>query len=349
MNAGRPMDKKNYYSDKIASLKDIFGTENLSLEPGYIVIDNKKYPIVKDVIIMLEPSKWPETIRKGLGQNSTVSGDCASKFAEDIQFTFGAEWKKYPSIVPNHRDEFNLYFDLVNLENLKNMRVCDLGCGIGRWSYFLQDKCRELVLIDFSEAIFISRNNLRDCNHVIYIMDDINNLRLREKFADFLFCLGVLHHIPGDALEAARRLKKHSSSILIYLYYSLDNKPSYFHAILAFVTSVRLAVSRIRNEYFRSAFTYIVAIFVYWPLIMIGKFFNMMDLSVEIPIYEGYKGKTMKRIRQDVYDRFFTRIEQRFSRKDIMTLKDTYKDITVSESIPYWHFLCKDVLKIEGK
>ncbi len=49
----------------------------------------------------------------------------------------------------------------------------------------------------------------------------------------------------------------------------------------------------------------------------------------------------MERILQDVYDRFFTRIEQRFSRRQIETLHDSFGRITVSAELPYWHFLCE--------
>ena len=86
---------------------------------------------------------------------------------EDIQFTFGSEWLTYPDIMPEHEDEFALYFDLINIPDLKNMRVCDLGCGIGRWSYFLRDKCRELILLDFSEAIFAARKNLKESENAL--------------------------------------------------------------------------------------------------------------------------------------------------------------------------------------
>jgi hypothetical protein len=105
---------------------------------------------------------------------------------------------------------------------------------------------------------------------------------------------------------------------------------------------IRLAISRIRNDLFRSVFTGFVAIFIYLPLVKLGKLFSVIKLSRLIPIYEGYKDKTLGRIRQDVYDRFFTRIEQRFSRKEILSLKDTFGSVNVSEGLPYWHFLCKE-------
>jgi hypothetical protein len=60
-----------------------------------------------------------------------------------------------------------------------------------------------------------------------------------------------------------------------------------------------------------------------------------------IPLYEGYRGNSLKRIEQDVYDRFFTQIEQRVTRKEIMSLKDTFSEIVISEGLPYWHFTCK--------
>ena len=74
---------------------------------------------------------------------------------------------------------------------------------------------------------------------------------------------------------------------------------------------------------------------------MLGKIANVFNVARLVPIYEQYNGKTMSRIKQDVYDRFFTRVEQRFGRKDITSLRKTFKDIIISESIPYWHFLCK--------
>ncbi len=332
-----------YYSNKIASLKDIFGTDDLALEPECVVVGNKRFPIVNDVIILLEPSKWPEAVTKRLPSNNQSDIGSPSKFAEDIQFTFGAEWKKYPKILTEHQDEFRSYFDLVDLQSLKKSRVCDLGCGIGRWSYFLQDKCRELVLVDFSEAIFVARENLLQRDSAIFIMADINSLPLRDKFADFLFCLGVLHHIPVNALDSTRKLRRYSSNLLIYLYYSLDNRPVHFRVLLSCITVIRLAVSRIRNEVFRGAFTNFCAIFIYLPLVKLGQFFSFAKFSKSIPLYEGYKDKTVSRIKQDVYDRFFTRIEQRFSRKEIMALKDTFASVTISEYIPYWHFLCKEI------
>jgi hypothetical protein len=47
----------------------------------------------------------------------------------------------------------------------------------------------------------------------------------------------------------------------------------------------------------------------------------------------------VRRIQQDVYDRFFTRIEQRVSRAQINELRNDFTDVQISDALPYWHFL----------
>ncbi|MDH4182680.1 MAG: class I SAM-dependent methyltransferase [Nitrospinota bacterium] len=326
-----------YYNDKLGQLKDIFGAGHVEAQEDHVTIDGKVFPVIDDVIILLDETAMPPLVRRRLSKQNAPSEDPG--FSEDVQFSFGAEWTKYPDILPEHRDEFNQYFDLVDIDSLAGARSMDLGCGIGRWSYFLKDICGEMILVDFSEAIFVARKNLRGSVNCVFFMADITKLPFRSDAADFILCLGVLHHLPMDALKATRYLKGFAPRALIYLYYALDNRPVYFRALLAAATMVRLAASRIRNERLRSIFTWLVAALVYKPFIVIGQALGPLGLSSSVPLYEGYRGKSLGRIQQDVYDRFFTTIEQRVSRSQIMALRDSYSKITVSENIPYWHFL----------
>ncbi len=80
---------------------------------------------------------------------------------------------------------------------------------------------------------------------------------------------------------------------------------------------------------------------VYKPLVAVGEAFEVVGLGSLIPLFDGYRGKSMRRIRQDVYDRFFTPIEQRFTRAEILTLEDSFRRVKISDSVPYWHFLCE--------
>src|SRR5471032_2526811 len=109
-----------YYRNKIESLQNIFGTKDLDLQDHSLRVGSRTYAITDDVIVLEAPA------------------DSSAAFAEDIQYTFGAEWQSHGAILPEHAAEFAQYFDVVDLSELKNARVCDLGCGSGRWSYFLK-------------------------------------------------------------------------------------------------------------------------------------------------------------------------------------------------------------------
>ena len=330
-----------YYADKLESLRDIWGTQEVVLNADSVVVRNHAYPVVDDVIILLDPSLYPDHLRRRLALRRRDSVRSIDDFAEDIQFTFGKEWQKFPEILPEHEESFRHYFDLVDLVALREARVCDLGCGMGRWSYFLRDKCREIVLLDFSEAIFVARRNLAHAGNALFFMGDLTRLPFRNGFADFLFCLGVLHTLPTSAIEEVRALRKYAPRLLIYLFYALDNRPFYFRLLLALVTALRLLTARVRNPLFRAGLTWAGTLGIYLPLIFLGSALRPLGLSHYIPVYEGYHDRSLQQIRQDVYDRMFTRIEHRYSRKRILTLRDTFSKVVISDLLPYWHFLCE--------
>jgi SAM-dependent methyltransferase len=330
-----------YYSNKLQTLGDLFAANEVRLESDRLIVDQRSYPIVDDVIILLPPDQYPIRLKKKLGLNQKTALSSGDNAGHDIQFSFGEEWQTYSDILPEHLEEFNRYFDLIDLKSLGKQRVCDLGCGNGRWSYFLKNRCRELILVDFSDSIFVARNNLMDWDRSLFFMGDLTQLPFRKDFSDFLFCLGVLHHLPVNCLSAIRNIRTYAPVLLIYLYYALDNRPFYFSLLLKIITLFRLTVSKIKNRHFRLGFTWLAGMLVYAPLVWTGKLFDHWGASKYIPLYESYRGKSSRRIRQDVYDRFFTTIEQRCSRKEIMMLKDTFREIKISPHLPYWHFICR--------
>jgi SAM-dependent methyltransferase len=313
-----------YYEDKVGALRDLFGTEVVELDGDSVRVADRRYPISEDVIVLLDRAE-----------------PAVPLFAEDIQFTFGAEWEAFPDVLPEHRREFDAYFDLVNLADLANARVCDLGCGIGRWSYFPVPHCREMVLVDFSDAIHVARKNLAHHQNILFFQADLTDLPFRPGFADFALSLGVLHHLPIPALEAVRALRDVAPRSLVYLYYALDNRPAHFRALLGLVTAIRRVMSRIRSPRARIAFTSLVAATVYEPMIAIGAAADRIGASRYVPLYDSYAGKSFERIKQDVYDRFFTRIEQRVTQAEILTLRDSFREVVVSPNWPYWHFICR--------
>lgn len=329
----------SYYADKLDSLRDIMGASSVTVSEDAFFADGVHYPIIDDVIVLLDPPQYPESVRSRLRTEGARSS--SAEFAADIQQTFGAEWQRYSAIRPEYDQEFAEYFDIVDLSSLRGTRVCDLGCGMGRWSARLKDRCRELVLLDFAEAIFVARETLRDASNALFFMGDLTRLPFRPGFADFLFCLGVLHHLPTPALDEVRRLRAYAPRLLIYLYYALDNKPAHFRYVLALVTFVRLQVCKVRSPRFREAFTWLGALGIYLPLVTLGRLLQPSGLSRFVPLYSEHHWISLAGHRHHVYDRFFTRIEQRFTRAQILGLRDSFDRVRVSDGPGYWHFLCE--------
>ena len=197
------------------------------------------------------------------------------------------------------------------------------------------------AMCDYWDKIFKARENLSGAENAFFFMGDLTTLPFRDDFADFIFSLGVLHHLPVPCLEEVRHLRRYAPELLVFLYYSFDNRPLHFRALLSLVTFWRRRLSKVRSRTFRKVFSAAGARFLYLPLVYLGKALEPLGISSHVPLYDFYRDKSVKRIRQDVYDRFFTAIEQRVSRREIMALKEDFSEVLISDHLPYWHFLCR--------
>jgi SAM-dependent methyltransferase len=236
---------------------------------------------------------------------------------EDVRRSFSEEWQSYGTLLPEHESEFDAYFDLLDLNSLQDCVVVDLGCGSGRWSAKLAPFCKTIVLVDFSDAIFVAESNLSQVDNAIFFRGDITNLPFLDESVDFLFSLGVLHHLDEPCLPVAKRLMRLGPRGLFYLYYALDNRPAYYRHLLSVVTASRCSLARLKSESKRRKISRALAWVVYRPMVGAGHLAQKVGIRVPVPLYESYRGKSTYRIEQDAYDRFFTSIEQRVSREDI--------------------------------
>jgi SAM-dependent methyltransferase len=342
LNPSQEQAMSAYYQDKLPTLKEVFGTPDVTLADDSLSVRGKRYPIVHDVIVLLEPAHYTAFVAREIQTADSTASQSAHEIAADIQYSFGEEWKSYSAILAEHQREFSqYYFDIVDLDSLRGKRVCDLGCGCGRWSYFLKDRCQSMILVDFSDAIFAARSNLADADNCLFFMGDLQRLPFADDFADFLFSLGVLHHLPSPCLDEVRKLRRAAPQLLVYLYYALDNRPIHFRALLRLVTILRRSLAKVRSPRLRRIVTEIGTYFIYMPLICLGHLLKPVGLNGHVPLYAGYYDKGIQRIKQDVYDRFFTSIEQRVTRKEIQQLRDTFSEVRISDRLGYWHFLCE--------
>jgi len=77
-----------YYADKLAILEDLWG-KPVELHQDKLIVGSQVYPIIDDVIILLEPSEYPSSIAQRLSPQAAHTA-APPAIATDIQYTFGS-------------------------------------------------------------------------------------------------------------------------------------------------------------------------------------------------------------------------------------------------------------------
>jgi ubiquinone/menaquinone biosynthesis C-methylase UbiE len=269
---------------------------------------------------------------------------------ETVQ-SFGEEWLKFHSFT---KEEINTagsqYFDIVDETILNtNTAVLDLGCGSGRWTKYIANKVKLVEAIDPSSAVF-SASKLNELEENVRITQaSVSNIPFNDETFDFVICLGVLHHIPNtqQALFDVIKKIKNGGSILLYLYYNLDNRGTIYKLLFRFSSIFRIPISKLPRK-FKKSICDAIAILVYMPLVLLTRiflfFFGQKAWIKKIPL-SYYSDKSFNIIRNDALDRFGTPLEQRFSKKEIeeMLIQSGFVNIKFSNNAPYWHVIAKKV------
>ncbi len=96
----------------------------------------------------------------------------------------------------------------------------DAGCGFGRSHYYAASYGAEMIGIDLSGAVETARENTRHLPNVHVIQADIFHPPLRERSLDFVYSIGVLHHLPDPkrGFLTLTRLLTHGAPIFIWVY-----------------------------------------------------------------------------------------------------------------------------------
>lgn len=317
-------DRSGLSPRQIGIIEKIFGAK-VVLGDGEIRIGAHSHP-VRDGVILLDAEVSAGEALKG-----------------DVIRSFGNEWQVFGSLEPEHLREFESYFDVVDLESLNGKTIADLGCGMGRWSKILMDRVKPefLVCVDLSDAIFVARKNLEGLDNVVFIKADLERLKFPGTKFDFVYSLGVLHRIPAGIETAVANIHGYAERFLCYLYYNLEQQGAGYRFIFEIAAVIRKLLSRIENERARRIISWIIAVLVYKPLAFLSDIMSHVGVERSRMPLSAYSGFSIARIQQDAYDRFFTKVEHRFSREMIRERFSTYwRDIVFSDIQPYWHFLC---------
>lgn len=257
---------------------------------------------------------------------------------------FGEEWSAYDqsALAGDEYDRlFDGYFGIFPFDTLpSDAEGFDLGCGSGRWAAGVAPRVGRLHCIDPSrEALAVARRRLVGVGNVDFHLASADCIPLEDESQDFGYSIGVLHHIPDTSramADCVRKLKR-GAPFLIYIYYNLDGRPAWFRFLWRISDVGRRAISRLPFTA-RMAVSSGIAALVYWPLAQLANAVERLGGDcTDVPL-SAYRSLSFYSMRTDALDRFGTRLEQRFTRKQIeaMMSQAGLANLRFSEQEPFW-------------
>lgn len=273
-------------------------------------------------------------------------GKLAEKHNRDDQVVqgFGEEWARFAQdVLPESemREMFGNYFAIFPWAELPDDATgADIGCGSGRWAVHVAPRVGQLVCVDASPAALqVARRNLAGHENVRFELADVGRLPFAEGELDFAYSLGVLHHVPdtAGAIADVARILKPGGIFLIYLYYAFDNRPAWFRMLWRLSDGLRIMVCRLPSR-LRFAVCELIAATVYWPVARIAALISRLGMNPgSFPLW-FYRDKSFYVMRTDALDRFGTRLEKRFTQREIRSMLQAagLTDIQFSPNNPFW-------------
>jgi len=134
---------------------------------------------------------------------------------------FGFEWDKYSNLDSNYEKQFKNWTHPLGLDDFKDKKVLDAGCGMGRNSYWpLKWGAEEVVAFDYDKrSVEAAKKNLSKFNNAHIVYRSIYDIEWQNKF-DIAFSIGVIHHLK-DPKKATKKLldsTKEGGTLLFWLY-----------------------------------------------------------------------------------------------------------------------------------
>jgi SAM-dependent methyltransferase len=138
---------------------------------------------------------------------------------------FGYEWAEYAEINSEHEVQFRRWTPFFQPEDWKGKTVLDVGCGMGRNSYWpLTYGAASVTAIDVDDRTLASaRSTLARFDNAEVRKASAYAIGTRAHY-DIVFSIGVIHHLedPDRALAQMRKAAKPGGQVLIWVY-GLEN------------------------------------------------------------------------------------------------------------------------------
>src|ERR1700752_5056144 len=271
-----------------------------------------EYPIVDGIPRMLAPN-----LRDALAGQVSATGTDAKQV--ETALSFGYEWQRFPEMYEEWERQFLDYMQPHGPEFFRGKKVLDAGCGNGRFAYYAGKYGAEVWAIDLGPAVEVARRNTESVGANV-VQADLHNPPFALESFDFIYSIGVLHHLPDPevAFPNLLRFLKPGGEVQIYLYWKPERRPIKA-LLLSGVSAVRAFTTRLPHQAVY-AFAYPSAIaaffFFVWPYRILKQLPVVDRLAEELPMKQ-YASFPFRVCVNDQLDRFSAPIENRYTRADV--------------------------------
>jgi len=240
----------------------------------------------------------------------------------DTARSFGYEWQQFSEMLPEYEKNFRWYFERFSAEAFSGKRVLDAGCGTGRHTFHVaRNGAREVIAMDLSQAIEVAARNNRQNANTHFIQADIYHPPFPPASFDFVYSLGVLHHLPDPekGFRTLLPLLRADGFINVYLYWNLKGEALWRRVALAAVTQARRISTRLPHALLKKLSWAIAAGFqvaLMLPARALDRFALTRPLADRIPLGH-YRKYSFRVLYTDQFDRFSAPIENRYSQAQV--------------------------------
>ena len=242
--------------------------------------------------------------------------------ARRTQASFGYEWTHFADWQQSGKTNFNDYFAGVDLPSLSQQRVLDAGCGMGRHARQVAPFAGQVVAVDFSRAIDQAARNVAGLSNVACVQADLLALPVADDAFDFIYSLGVLHHL--DETERALRglvgKLRPGGRLRVYLYWKHHGWRRW---LLSLATAARHVTTKMPFGLLRVC-CWLLSIVLWVVVVLPYRILSAMGSHIHdgwpLFVYSKYPFTVLY---NDQFDRFSAPIEKRYDPDEVRLLLET--------------------------
>jgi ubiquinone/menaquinone biosynthesis C-methylase UbiE len=232
--------------------------------------------------------------------------------------SFGYEWNHFPEMRAEWEKNFQDYFAPHTPESFRGKRVLDAGCGTGRHAFHVARNGAQVWAVDLGSAVEVARRNTAEFENVRVVQADLHHLPFAPESFDFVYSIGVLHHLPDPegAFRNLLRYLKPGGHAHVYLYWKPEGQPIK-RALLAATSAARQVTTRIPHRVLHGlSYPAAAAAFAgfVWPY-QILRAAGLSSVAERLPMKQ-YAQYPFRVCVNDQFDRFSAPIEYRYTREE---------------------------------